>query len=81
VNVARQPALATQRAIVAAVGGLLTALAFVSVTLAWIAVHTVWALRDARLYYSSLLAIPVAAAAAILLLDWSNHRRARASAA
>jgi uncharacterized membrane protein len=33
--------------------GLLTALAFASVALAWIAVHTVWALRYARLYYSS----------------------------
>jgi uncharacterized membrane protein len=33
--------------------GLLTALALASVTLAWIAVHTVWALRYARLYYSS----------------------------
>jgi len=32
--------------------GLLTALAFASVTLAWIAVHTVWMLRYARLYYS-----------------------------
>jgi uncharacterized membrane protein len=33
--------------------GLLTALAFASVALAWTAVHTVWALRYARLYYSS----------------------------
>jgi len=33
--------------------GLLIALAIASVTLAWIAVHTVWALRYARLYYSS----------------------------
>ena len=32
--------------------GLLTALAIASVTLAWISVHTVWALRYARLYYS-----------------------------
>src|SRR3954452_20504302 len=32
--------------------GLLTALAFASVALAWISVHTVWALRYARLYYS-----------------------------
>ncbi len=31
---------------------LLTALAIASVTLAWISVHTVWALRYARLYYS-----------------------------
>ena len=32
--------------------GLLTALAFGSVTLAWISVHTVYILRYARLYYS-----------------------------
>ena len=32
--------------------GLLIGLAFASVTLAWISVHTVWALRYARLYYS-----------------------------
>src|SRR3954469_6685476 len=33
--------------------GLLIALAIASVTLAWISIHTVWALRYARLYYSS----------------------------
>ena len=45
-------ALAAAGDAVAPARGLLTALAFVSVTLAWIAVHTVWALRYARLYYS-----------------------------
>ncbi len=45
-------ALAAASDAVAPARGLLTALAFVSVTLAWIAVHTVWALRYARLYYS-----------------------------
>src|SRR3954452_6865798 len=38
---------------VAPARGLLTALAFTSVTLAWISVHTVWTLPYARLYYSS----------------------------
>src|SRR3954451_6638788 len=38
---------------VASARGLLIALAIASVALAWISVHTVWALRYARLYYSS----------------------------